>query len=49
MTLKSDAKFADKLICCFGNDKNLVNFELSTQNPQNVHFVCFLSCKVYNV
>ena len=25
MTLKSDAKFEEKLFCCFKNDKNLVN------------------------
>ena len=31
MTLKIDAKFEEKLICCFKNDKNLVNFDLSTQ------------------
>ena len=49
MTLKSDAKFEEKLICCFKNDKNLVNFDLSTQNSQNVHFDWFLLCKVYNV
>ena len=30
MTLKSDAKFEGKLICCLKNDKNLVNFDLST-------------------
>ena len=30
MTLKSDAKFEEKLICCFKNDTNLVNFDLST-------------------
>ena len=24
MTLKSDTKFEEKLICCFKNDKNLV-------------------------
>ena len=27
MTLKSDAKFEEKLICWFKNDKNLVNFD----------------------
>ena len=27
MTLKIDAKFEKKLICCFKNDKNLVNFD----------------------
>ena len=25
MTLKSDAKFEEKLICCFKTDKDLVN------------------------
>ena len=34
MTLKSDAKFEDKSICCFKNYKNLVNFDPSTQKPQ---------------
>ena len=29
--LKSGAKFEDKLIFCFNNDKNLVNFDLSTK------------------
>ena len=29
-----EAKFEEKLICCFKNDKNLVNFELSTQKSQ---------------
>ena len=29
MTLESDAKLKEKLICCFKNDKNLVNFDLS--------------------
>ena len=35
MTLKN-AKFEEKLICCFKNDKNLVNFDLSTRNSQNL-------------
>ena len=47
MTLKSDAKFEEKLIC--ENDKNLVNFDLSTRNSQNFHFDWFLLCKVYNI
>ena len=35
MTLKSDAKFEKKkTICCFKNDKNLVNFDPSTQKFQ---------------
>ena len=48
MTLKSDAKFEEKLIC-FKNDKNLVNFDLNTQNSQNFHCDLLLLCKVYNV
>ena len=31
MTLKSDAKFEEKLIFCFKNDKNLVDFDLPPQ------------------
>ena len=34
MTLKIDAKFEEKLICCFKTDKNLVNFDPSTQKSQ---------------
>ena len=49
MTLKSDAKFEEKLICCFRNNKNLVNFDPSTQSLNNLHFDWFLLCKVYNV
>ena len=30
MISKSGAKFEEKLISCFKNDKNLVNFDLST-------------------
>ena len=30
MTLKSVAKFEEKTICFFQNDKNLVNFDPST-------------------
>ena len=28
VTLKSEAKFKEKTICCFENDKNLVSFDL---------------------
>ena len=31
MILKIDAKFEEKLICCFKNDKNSVNFDPTTQ------------------
>ena len=34
MALKNDAKSEKKLICCFKNDKNLVNFDLSTRKIQ---------------
>ena len=48
MTPKGGAKFKEKLICCFKNNKNLVNFDLSTQNPQRFHFDWFFLCEVYN-
>ena len=35
MTLKIDAKFEEKLICCFKTDKNLVKFYPSTQKSKN--------------
>ena len=47
MTLKSDAWFEEKLICCSKNDKNLVKNDLSTGNSQNFYFDWFLTCKVY--
>ena len=34
MTLKIDAKFEEKMICCFKIDKNLVKFDLSTKKSQ---------------
>ena len=34
MTLKNNAKFEEKLICCIKNDKNLVNFDPSAQKFQ---------------
>ena len=46
MTLKIHAKFEEKLICCFKNDPNLVNFDLSTQNCQNFQFDWFF-CERY--
>ena len=49
MTLKIDAKFEEKLICCFKNDRNLVNFDLSTRSLKNLHFHWFLLCKVFHV
>ena len=40
MILKIDAKFEEKPICCFKNDKNLVNFDPSTQ----VSKICTVIC-----
>ena len=36
MTLKIDAKFEEKLIFCFKNDKNLVNFDPSTKTSKKL-------------
>ena len=46
MTLKSDAKFEEKLNCCFKSHRHLVNFDQSTQNSQNFKFDWFLLCKI---
>ena len=34
MTLKINAKFEEKLICCFKTDETLVSFDLMTQKSQ---------------
>ena len=50
MTLKSDAKFEEKLTCCLENDmKNLANFRQSTRKYQNQNFDEILLFKVENV
>ena len=36
MTLKSDTKFEQKLICCSKNDTHLVNFDRSTLKSQKL-------------
>ena len=36
MTLKIDAKFEAKLICCLKNDTNLVKFDQSTRKFQKL-------------
>ena len=38
MTLKSDAKFDEKLACCLENDRNFANFHRSTWKCQNWNF-----------
>ena len=50
MTLKSDAKFEEKLTCSLKNDmKNLVNFHHSTGKCQNWDFLGTLLSKVKNI
>ena len=34
ITLKNDIKFEENSICCLKKDKNLVNFDASTQKSQ---------------
>ena len=46
MILKSDAKFEEKPIYCFKNDKNLVNLDLSTQVSKICTVIC-LFCAEY--
>ena len=48
ITLRNE-EFEEKVVCCFKNDKNLVNFNLRPRNSQNFHFYWLLLCKVYNV
>ena len=50
MTLKSDAKFKEKLTFCLKNGmSNLVNFNSSSGKSENLHFDGLLLSKVYNV
>ena len=50
MTLKSDAKFEEKLTCGLENDmRNLANFQQSTRKSQNWDFYWVLLSKVENV
>ena len=50
MTLKSDAKFEEKLTCGLKNDmRNLANFYQSTRKCQNWDFYGILLSKVENV
>ena len=50
MTLKSDAKFEEKLACGLENDMgNLANFYQSTQKSQNWDFDAILISIVENV
>ena len=50
MTLKSDAKFEEKLTCGLENDmRNLLNFQQSTRKSQNWDFDGIRLSKVENV
>ena len=50
MTLKSHAKFEEKLTCYLENDmRNLANFHQSTQKCHNWNFDKILLIKVENV
>ena len=49
MILKSNAKFEEKLACCFENDKNFANFHQSTGKCQNWKFDKIFLSKVENV
>ena len=50
MTLKSIAKFEENLALCSKNDmKNLVNFNVSSGKPENLHFDVLLLSIAYKV
>ena len=49
MTLRGNAKFEEKLTCCFENYRNLANFHQSTRKCQNWNFDGILLPKVENV
>ena len=50
MTLKSDAKFEEKLTLGSKNDmRNLVNFNASSGKSENLQFEVILLLKVYYV
>ena len=46
MTLKINAKFEEKLICCFKNYINLVNFDPSIQKSQKFALGLFFCSNV---
>ena len=48
MTLNSDAKFKEKLVCGLRNDiRNLVNSRASSRKSKNLHFDGLLFSKEY--
>ena len=49
MTLRSDAKFEEKPICCLKMTRILWILIRAFKSPQNFHFDWSLSCKAYNI
>ena len=50
MTLKSDPNFEEKLTFCLKNDmRNLMNFNLSSEKSENLHFDGMFLSKACNV
>ena len=53
MTLISDPKFKEKLTFCLRNEKfvvrNLMNFNLSSEKSEKLHFECIFLSKACNV
>ena len=50
MTLKSDPNFEEKLTFCLKNDmRNLMNFNLSSEKSENLHFDGIFLSKACNV
>ena len=48
MTLKKDPNFEEKLTFCLKNDmRNLVNFNMSSEKSENLHFDWLLLSKTY--
>ena len=45
MTLRINAKFEEKLICCITNEKDLVNFDSSTQKSPKIALSCVPTAK----
>ena len=50
MTLKSDPKFEEKVTFCLKNDiRNLMSFNLSSGNSENLHFDGIFLSKLCNI
>ena len=47
MILKSGAKFEEKTIFCFKNDRNLENFDRSTKKSKKIALSLVLFCAKY--